>query len=163
MTRGEDRQLVRADVVGDVAVGGDAFGAHEDCIHPAGLEQPADGRVRHEDVVDAGLGQLPGHHPGPIERRPGFGHVDQDVLLGRDGRLDHRQGRAELAAGQRSGVAVRQDRERTVRDHRQDRPAGLRDAAVVRRGLEDDRLGLLAHDPRDPVAVLADLADRFVP
>ena len=71
--------------------------------------------------------------------------------------------RPELATGEWPGVAVGQDPQRLVPDGRRQRLVAERgQPAVVLGRLEDDEVGLFAHDPGDLVAVLGQVADRVV-
>ena len=103
---GQGRQRVRPDLVGRVAVGRDPVGADEDRVDRARGEQGSGGRVGDERVGDAGLLELPGGQPGALEIRSRLVDVDVDLAAGVGRRLDDPERRPELAAGERSGVAV---------------------------------------------------------
>ena len=107
----------------------------------AGHQRPG-GDVRDQRVRHAGLGELPGRQAGALEVRPRLVDPDVDRPLGVVGRLDDAERGPELAAGERPGVAVGQDLERTPVRLGQRGQAELREPAVV--------LGRLGHDPRRP-------------
>ena len=109
MTRREDGQRIRPDLVGGVAVGRDPVRADEDDVDLAARHEVARSDVRDERVRDAGLGQLPRRQARALQIRPGLVDPDVDGSLGVVRDLDDAERRPELAAGERPGVAVGQD------------------------------------------------------
>ena len=73
--RGE-REAVRADLVGHVAVGGDAVAADDHGVELAAGDQPRRGGVDRELVRDPELAQLVHGQPGTLEQRPRLGGDD---------------------------------------------------------------------------------------
>ena len=158
----EDGQRVRPDLVRGVAVGGDPVRPDEDDVDLAAGHEVAGGDVRDERVRDAGLGQLPGGQPRALEVRPGLVDPDVDGAAGVVGRLDDPEGRPELAARERPGVAVGRIRSGRSSGTRQGVEAERGEPAVVVGRLEDDRVGLGADRGGDRVAVLGQVADGLV-
>ena len=66
---GQDGQRVRADLVGGVAVGGDAVGAGDDQVDLAALHDAPAATSRDEPVRDALPGHLPRGEPGTLHQR----------------------------------------------------------------------------------------------
>ncbi len=114
VTGREGRQRVRPDLVGRVAVGRDPVGADEDRVDRAGCQQRTGRPVGDERVRHAGLLELPGGQPGALEERPRLVDVDVDLPAGVNGRLDDPERGAELAAGERAGVAVGEHPDRPI-------------------------------------------------
>jgi hypothetical protein len=69
------RLEIGADLVGDVAVGGDAVGADDHRVDLALAHQDAGGVVGDQGVRHAVLGQFPGGEQALVAR-PGFGYPD---------------------------------------------------------------------------------------
>ena len=114
VARGEHGQRVRPDLVRGVAVGGDPVGADDDDVDLAARHQVAGGDIGDQRVRHLRLRQLPGRQPRALEIGPGLVDPDVDGPAGVVGRLDDAQRGPELAARERSGVAVGQDPERPV-------------------------------------------------
>src|SRR6188472_3234203 len=76
------------------------------------------------------------NEPGALQVRPRLVDPDVDLTAGVVRDLDHAQRGPELAARQRTRVAVRQDPQRPVDRHGQGRQPELRQPAVVGRRLE---------------------------
>ena len=161
MTRRQDGQRIRSDLVRRVAVGSDPIGADQHNVDLATAHQEPGRDVRDQRVCDAGLGQLPGGEPRTLEIRPRLVDPDHQLALGVMGRLDDPQRRPELAAGERPGVAVGQDPERPELLDRQSRQPELGEPAVVGRGLADDRVRLCPERIGNDVTIVAQLADRL--
>ena len=105
---GQNRHVVGADLVGGVAVGGDAVRAHDHGLDAPGAHE-AGGHV----VADHGGGdvvghQFPGGEPRALQKGPRFVGVDVNALALLDGRADDAQRGSVAAGGQRAGVAVGQ-------------------------------------------------------
>ncbi|MCY1415127.1 hypothetical protein D9M71_305960 [compost metagenome] len=103
-----DRQLVSSDLVGHVAVGGDAIGTDYDPGNALGLHQMSSSRVGIDRQRNALLGQLPGGQARALQPGPGFIDVDPLDHTLHKGCSNHPQGGAETASGQRTVVAVGQ-------------------------------------------------------
>ena len=162
VTRRQDGQRVRADLVGRVAVGGHSIGPDDHHVHLATRHQVAGRDVRDERVRHAGLGQLPGGQSCALQVRPCLVDPDVERATGVVGDLDDPEGRPELPAGERPGVAVGEDPQRTVGRHGQGREAELRQPSVVGGRLQDDRVGLGPEGVGDRPAVVGQVAHRFV-
>jgi hypothetical protein len=76
----QHRQGVGADLVADVAVGGDAIGADDDPADLAAGHQAGGDVVRLHRHRDAGLLQLPGGQPRALQPGPGLVGVDMRIL-----------------------------------------------------------------------------------
>src|SRR6185369_11972004 len=74
---GQDGQAVGADLVGHVALGGDAVRAHDDHLDLARLHQRGGRAVGDEGVGDLGVLQLEGRQTGALQVGPGL--VGEDV------------------------------------------------------------------------------------
>ena len=99
---------VGADLVGRVAVGGDAVGARDDGLHPPLPHHLGGHAVADQRHVDPPLLQFPGGQPGALQQRPGFVGVDVERLARLGGGEEHGQRRAVVGSGQSAGVAVGQ-------------------------------------------------------
>ncbi len=123
---GRDRQAVRADLVGDVAVRRDAVGADDHEVDPTRAHQRRGRAVGDERRVDAQPVALPHREPRTLQQRPRL--VDPHRrLAARLERGAHDTERGAVAdARERTGVAVRQHRaaDRNERPHRTRRSAG---------------------------------------
>jgi hypothetical protein len=103
-----DGELAGADLVGDIAVGGDAVGADDHPMHLTGAHQVRGGGIGDEGGVNAVLLQLPHRQARALQPGPGFsGEHPRDLLL-RDAGADYTQRSAETSGGQRTGIAVGQ-------------------------------------------------------
>ncbi len=103
---GGDRQLVRADLVGRVTVGGDAVGPddhHVDALLPHDLRRHVIADERH---VDAGLLELPCGEPGALQQRARLVGIDAELPPRGVGEVDRGRGGADAGGGQGAGVAV---------------------------------------------------------
>ena len=103
---GQDGDVVGADLVGKVAVGGDAVRAYDDGLDAAGTHQ-AGGHV----VADDGGGDAVGHQfprgkARALQKRPRLVGVDVNALALFDRGADDAERGAVAASGQRAGVAV---------------------------------------------------------
>ena len=87
---GDDRERIRPDRCGDVAVRGDPIGRDEDRVDLARGDQRRRGGVGDEQVRDAGRGQLPAADPAAGEARPALRDDDPD----RDRRAGGRSSRS---------------------------------------------------------------------
>ena len=104
----EDREGIRADLVGGVAVRGDPVGSRQDGVDLSRRHQRAGGGICDHGVRNSGRLELPGRQPGALEERSRL--VDPDVreqaLL--PGALE-RAHRASVTAGREAArVAVRE-------------------------------------------------------
>src|SRR5580704_7281414 len=101
---GEYRDLIGADLVGGVAVGGDAIRTGDDRADRAGLQKVAHHIVGDERERYAATMKLPGRKARALKIRASLGHEDVELvsLLNRD--ANHAQRGADTAGGQRAGV-----------------------------------------------------------
>ena len=158
----QDRQRVRADLVGGVAVGRHPIGADQDDVHLATRHQVPGGHIGEQRVRDAGLGQLPGRQAGSLEIRTGLVDPDVDRTVRVVSGLDDAERGPVLAARQWPGVAVGQDLDGAILERRQDLEPEARQPAMIGRRLEDDRVCLGPHRIGDRVTVLGQVADLLV-
>ncbi len=109
VARGEHRERVGADLVGDRAVGGDPVGAHDHAVDPAAGQEGRRRRVGQQGDGDAVLDGLPRGETRTLQNRPGLAGEQhgQATLFVQD--THDPEGRADAAGGQRPGVAVRHD------------------------------------------------------
>jgi uncharacterized protein len=107
-----ERQGIRPDLVGHIAVRRHAVGSHDDGVRhpPADEERP--GTVADQVVLDAELAQLPAGQPRPLQQRAGLVHDDVAERTLVVQRPDHAQRRSPAQAGEAPGVAVRMDGQR---------------------------------------------------
>ena len=159
MASSEHRQRIRPDLVGRVAVGGDAIRPDEHDVDLAEAHEMAGRNIRDERVRYPGLGELPGRETGALEVRPALVDPDPDVPLCVVGRLDDPKGRPELAAGERSGVAMSEDPERPELLHGQGGQAEFGEPPVVGGGLADDGVRLGAERDGDDATVVDEVTD----
>src|SRR5450756_2185049 len=106
---GQHRDGVRADLVGRVAVGGDAVGADDHAVHGAALDEVPGHVVADEAVRDALDAELPGREPGALQPGARLVDEDRDAAVPGEGRADDAQGGAVAGRRQGAGVAVRED------------------------------------------------------
>jgi sugar lactone lactonase YvrE len=103
---GQNSDRVSADLVGHVAVGGDAVCAHDHGLDAA-LTHEAGGHVVAEDGGRNAVGhQLPGGEARALQEGTGFVGENVNLLTALDGSADHSQSCPVAAGGQGSGVAV---------------------------------------------------------
>ena len=103
--RGEG-EGVGADLVGDVAVGGDAVGADDDGVHEAAGDDTGGGAIDDDLVRDAFRGQLPRGQARALEERAGLIDEDAGDLALPVGGLDDAEGGTDAAGRESAGVAV---------------------------------------------------------
>ena len=113
----EDGHAVGPDLVRCVAVPGDPVRAHHDQIHLATLHEVPGHVVGDECGGDAGLGELPGGQPSPLQKRASLVHPDLDSLPGFHRRADDPDGCPVPRCGESPGVTVGEDAGR-IRDQR---------------------------------------------
>ena len=162
VTRGEHGQRVGPDLVGGVAIGGDPVRTDDHGVDLTAGHQVAGRHVGDEAVRHACLGELPCRQPRALQVGPRLVDPDVDRATGVVGGLDDTERRAELAARERTGVAVGQDAERAVLREVERLQPERREPAVILGRLEDDRIGLGTHRRGDRVTVLRQLPDRLV-
>ena len=141
---GQQRHAVGADLVGRVAVGGDAVGPGHDGLHPALAHHLGGHVVADQRHVDPALLQLPGGQPGALQQRAGLVGVDVQRLARLGGGEEHGQRRAVVGGGQPAGVAVGQHALPVAEQFgpvAADRPAHLPIFFVDRLGLGQQRGG----------------------
>ena len=109
MLLGQHRHRVGADLVGHIAVCGDAIGADHHRVDLTLLEEISGHVVGDERAGDALLLQLPGGQPGALQERTGLvgEHVNRRVAL--EHRADDAERRAVTGRRQSPGVAVGED------------------------------------------------------
>ena len=103
---GGERQPVRADLVGHVAVRGHPVGAHHHGVRQPLADQERSGAVAHQPVLDAELAEFPAGQSGALQQRPGLvhDHVAERALVVQG--ADDAERRAPAQAGEAAGVAV---------------------------------------------------------
>ena len=106
--RGE-REAIGADLVRDVAVGGDPVGADHRAGDVAQPQAARDHAVGDHRALDAGAAQLPGGEPAALEQRPGLRHHHPRRPAGPVEIVDRRQRGADAAGGEHAGIADRGD------------------------------------------------------
>ena len=124
---------ISADLVGGVAVGGNAIGADDHQVNVARAHDRAGHVVGDHGGVDAVLHQFPRRQARALQEGPGFIGEHAHLAAGCNRAADHAEGGAVAGGSQRSGVAVRQDaglRRHHRRAMRTDRPA-TRDIVIV--------------------------------
>ena len=107
VVRGE-RLQIGADLVADVAVGGDPVGADDHEIDHAVLHQMAAGIVGNDRVRHAVMAELPGRQRGALIARAGLVDPDMDGDAAVMRQIDRRGGRAPIDRRQPAGVAMGQ-------------------------------------------------------
>ena len=110
---GGEREPVRSDLVGDVAVGRHAVAPDDHGVDGSPRDQPGGGAIDDQLVWYPELGQLVGGEPRPLEERPGLGGEDQFEIAAVVALGDHGERGATAWSGQRAGVAVGEDPPRT--------------------------------------------------
>jgi hypothetical protein len=103
---GEDGDVIGADLVGDVSVGGDAVGADDDGLDLALAHEAGGHVVAEHGGGDAVVHQLPRSETRALEEGAGFVGVDVDIVAALDGGADDAEGAAVAAGGECSGIAV---------------------------------------------------------
>ncbi len=149
MLPGEHRHAVGADLVGDVAVGGNPIGADHHEIDLPELHHRRGHVVGDHGGVDAVPDQLPRGEPRTLQERPRLVRQHRHLLATLRGGTNDAERGAVARRGQRAGVAVRQDARllrHQLRAERAHRPAAL-DVLVV-------------NAPRVRFEPLLDLVDR---
>ena len=131
---GEDRERVGADLVGDVAVGGDPIAARDHRVDPARGQRRRRGCVGDDRDRDPGLGELPRGQAAALEQRPRLARQNADRLAGAGLRVDDPERGADAGRGEPARVA---DGEDALGAHQQRTPV-LADALA--------RLGVLARE-----------------
>ncbi len=141
----QDRHRVGADLVGDVAVGGGAVGAHDDAVDETRLHHVTDHVVGDQGRGDVLFLELPRRQARALEIRPRFAAVDADALVGFDGGAHDAERGAVSGRREGAGIAVREDRRAVLDERRAVRAEGAigGDVLVV------DGAGLaLQHQPQ---------------
>ena len=105
----EEGHGVGADLVGHIAVGGNAVRPHDGQLNLTLGQEPAGHVVRDQSRRGCRPAQLPGRQPGPLEERAGFVHKDMHFFARVLRRADHPEGRPQSDRGQGAGVAVMND------------------------------------------------------
>jgi len=110
----KDSHRIRADLVGHVAVGGNAIGADDAELNLSLAHEGTGHVIRDECDRNLILHQFPCREARPLQHGPGFigYHLDPLPLLPRC--PDHAQGGSIPSRRQGPGVAVRQDRLATL-------------------------------------------------
>ena len=106
---GEDGEGVGANLVGGIAVSGNAVCAGDDAIDIAGLHHHAGGGVDNEGRWDAQLLELPGGETGSLKKGPGLGVEDAVAFAVFPAGANDADGGAESRSGEGAGVAVGED------------------------------------------------------
>src|SRR5580704_556245 len=103
---GEDGDVVRADFIGGIAVGGDAVGAYNDGLDAAGAHEAGSHVVANHGGGDAVGHQFPGGEARTLKEGASFVGVDVDLLALLDGGADNAESGSIAAGGQGPGVAM---------------------------------------------------------
>ena len=104
------RQQIGADLIGGIAVGGDAVGTNDHPAHATLLHQMRGGALHHDGYRNPFLHQFPGGEASALQPRPGFIGVDAIDLSRCVSGADHAQGGAVTAGGEGAGIAMGQHR-----------------------------------------------------
>ena len=113
----QHRHRIGADLVGDVAVRGNAISAdhHEIDLTPAHQEsRRIIGDQRHRDTV---LREFPCGQPRALQERTGLVGKHADLLARLDRRANHAQRRAVAGGGERARIAVREHARPVLEQH----------------------------------------------
>src|SRR5579884_2505325 len=105
----ENGDLIGADFVGGVAVGGDAIRAGDDGADFAGFQEVSDHVVRDEREGNAAAVELPGGEARALKIGARFRNEDVQLLALLDGNLDDAESGADAAGGEGAGVALSHD------------------------------------------------------
>ncbi len=137
---GHHRHRVGADLVGEVAVGGDAIGADDDEIHVAALHERAGHALGDHGRRHMIAHEFPGGEPGALQERPRFVGEDLRHFSAFGRRPNHAKRGAVPGRGEGARVAVRENTRRLGHDLRAEpsHRTTARDVFVVNR----DRLAL---------------------
>jgi len=135
---GQHRHRVGSDLVGDVAVSGDAVGAHHHQVDLAGGHHVAGHVVRDQRGRDPVLGQLPGGETRALQVRAGLVREHAQHVPVAGGGADHPQRGPVAGGGQRARVAVGEDARRMRDQLRPQVPHAVAGGQV----LFEDRVGL---------------------
>ncbi len=108
MLLGQNRHVVGADLVGEIAVGGNAVRAYHYGLNLAGAHEAGCHVVADHRRGNAIGHQLPSGQPRALQKRTRLVGVDVNLLAHLDSRANHAQRRAIAACGQSSGIAVGQ-------------------------------------------------------
>ena len=111
VARGQ-RLQIGADLVADVAIGGDAVGADDRHVDLAALHQMAAGIVHDQGVGNLLLAKFEGCQGCALVARPGFVDEDMDGNSGGLRLVDRRGRRAPVDGGEPAGVAMGEDAHR---------------------------------------------------
>ena len=106
---GEDGDLVGADLVGGVAVSGDAVRAGDDRADFYGLQEVSNHIIGDKREGDAAFVQFPGGEARALEVGPSFGDEDVEFFALFKGNTDDAEGGADAASGERASVALGHD------------------------------------------------------
>jgi hypothetical protein len=106
---GEDGDAVGADLVGDVAVGGDAVSSDDDGLDAAPTHERRGHVVAEDSGGDVVLHELPCGEAGALKEWAGLVGEDVDLVAALDGGADDAEGSAVAAGGEGAGVAVSED------------------------------------------------------
>ena len=105
----EDRHAVGPDLVGRVAVGGNAVGADDDHVHASGGHHRGGHVVGDHGSRDAVLHEFPGRQARALQERPRLVGKHLHALPRLDRTAHDPECRAVAGGGQRAGVAVREN------------------------------------------------------
>ena len=107
---GDHGELVRPDLIGDIAVGGDAIGADEHEVDLARLHKVACRIVRNQGHVDAALHQFPRGERSALQARACLVDQHMDVLALLVRHENDAERRAPIDGGKGARIAVVQNR-----------------------------------------------------
>src|SRR5262249_27485265 len=106
---GENGDLISADFIRGVAVGGDAVGTGHDRSNLPGFEEVADHVVGDEREGNAAFVELPSGEARALQVRARFGHEHVEVAALLDGDADDPESGADATGGEGARVALGHD------------------------------------------------------
>ena len=109
MGSSRERQVVSADLVGDIAIGSDAITAHYHDIHLAPTHQQSTGSINNHSAWHPEAAQFPGRQCSPLQTGTRFIQpcmAKQTTVMGG---CNHPKGGSNASSSDRSRVAMMQD------------------------------------------------------
>ena len=101
---------IRSNLVGNVAIGGNAVGANDDGIDQSLTHEAAGHVIGNDADIDAVFPQFPRREPRALEKRPCLVGQDTQTLSVFNSGANNAQRRSITCGGERAGVAVCEDR-----------------------------------------------------
>ena len=106
MGAGSQGQVEGANLVGDIAIGGDAVTTDGDQVDPFGSHDVSRGTIDDQGKGDAELLEFPGSEAGALQAGPGFIDVDENLAAGLVGSANDPESSAVIDSCQGAGVAM---------------------------------------------------------